>query len=274
VKFLAGSADTLDMRLPACSQDLHERALHALDQLPPFSPVLNRLIASLAREDVSFAEISLWIEKDTVMAGNVLRVVNSSLYGRRGTISSVRHAVAMMGQVKLRNTVLGLSVSQIWNRVRTPPGWPMTAFNCHSVATAILSDLLAQRCRVAYPEGGFAAGLFHDLGKLLIAVACGVEGDGIGHAELSAEALARWNIPIPVQEAVQFHHQPRTLDLSYIVHVADRYANTLGLAILPTVAPETVPPEAIFASVGIEEHQVPRIVEEFQSDFDLLQRFG
>ena len=49
-------------------------------QLPPFSPILNRLLATLAREDVSFLKIADLIEKDTVLAGNVLRLVNSALY--------------------------------------------------------------------------------------------------------------------------------------------------------------------------------------------------
>jgi len=247
--------------------------LRALDQLPPFSPVLNRLVASLAREDISFAEIAASIEKDTVLAGNVLRVVNSSVYGRRGTISSVRHAVAMMGQVKLRNTVLGLSVSQLWNRVRVPPGWPMAEFNRHSVACAILSDLLAQRCRVSYPEGAFAAGLFHDLGKLLLAVACEPESGDLTHADLSAAALEHWNIPVPVQEAVRFHHEPGSLDLSHVVHVADRYVNDAGLSAFPLAEPSAeAVPEAILATLGIEQDQAVRIVEELQTEFELLQK--
>ena len=42
----------------------------------------------------------------------------------------------------------------------------------HDLAsTAILSDLLAQRLEVAYPEGAFAAGLLHDVGRLILALA-------------------------------------------------------------------------------------------------------
>ena len=51
----------------------------------------------------------------------------------------------------------------------------MARFNIHSVAVAILADLIAQRAPVEYPEGAFVAGLFHDLGKLLIAFALGEE---------------------------------------------------------------------------------------------------
>ena len=90
---------------------MRERAIRALGQLPPFSPILNRLIASLANEDVSFAKIADLIEKDTVLAGNILRLVNSALYGLPGTVNSIRHAVSLLGINKLRNAALTMSVS-------------------------------------------------------------------------------------------------------------------------------------------------------------------
>ncbi|MGB9604683.1 MAG: HDOD domain-containing protein, partial [Bryobacteraceae bacterium] len=91
VKFPRRPADRGDVG-PVVSSglELRERALKGLDRLPPFSAILNRLLASLAREDVSFAELASLIEKDTVLAGNVLRLVNSALYSLPGTVNSVR----------------------------------------------------------------------------------------------------------------------------------------------------------------------------------------
>src|SRR5579863_3162255 len=97
---------------------LSQRALAALGKLPPFSPIMNRLLASLAGEDVSFSKLGDLIEKDAVIAGNLLHVVNSALYARRSSVNSVRHAVSVMGTAKLRNVVLGMSVANMWNRTR------------------------------------------------------------------------------------------------------------------------------------------------------------
>ena len=49
---------------------------------------------------MSFAKIADLIEKDTVLAGNILKLVNSALYGLSGTVNSIRHAteLSMMGQ--------------------------------------------------------------------------------------------------------------------------------------------------------------------------------
>src|SRR4030088_1332932 len=89
-----------------------DRIMGALDKLPPFSPVLTRLLATLADADVSFGALAAIIETDAVLAGGLLRVVNSALYGRTSTINSVRHTVSILGSTKVRNLVLGLSVSR------------------------------------------------------------------------------------------------------------------------------------------------------------------
>lgn len=233
-------------------------ALRSLDKLPPFSPVLNHLIASLADDDVSFARLADVIERDTVLSGNILRLVNSALYGRRGMVSSVRAAVSILGISKLRNFLLGLSVSRMWAKVATPRGWSTARFNDHSVSVAIWADLLVQQTDAHFPEGAFAAGLLHDLGRMMIAIALPAEFDAIQsehaasgrpletiehemldltHSELSAAALMRWNLPVPIQKAVLYHHRskidPTTgakgpMPLSAVVEAGNSLANGSG----------------------------------------------
>src|SRR5579862_7424489 len=128
--------------------DVLDRILTALDKLPPFSAVLTRLLASLAEEDVSFGELAGIVETDAVLAGNLLRVVNSPLYGRISTINSVKHAVAILGTVKIRNLVLGLSVSRRWAVAHVPPMWNARGFNLHALDVAVSADQIALRAPV------------------------------------------------------------------------------------------------------------------------------
>ncbi|MGQ9916177.1 MAG: HDOD domain-containing protein [Bryobacteraceae bacterium] len=246
--------------------------MKSLDQLPPFSPVLNHLMATLADEDVSFARLADLIERDTVLSGNVLRLVNSALYGRRGNVSSVRAAVSILGLYKLRNFLLGLSVSRLWSRVKTPDSWSMARFNEHAIATALLADRLVQKLPAEYPEGAFAAGLLHDLGRLMIATAlpeeflriramrvssgklleqCEYTVIDSSHAELSAAALGKWNLPAPIQKAALYHHHPEldpgrhaaAATLSLVVSVANDLANSAGHAISEEDEKEAPPPQ-------------------------------
>jgi HD-like signal output (HDOD) protein len=276
-----------------------DKALRELDALPPFSPVLNHLMASLANEDVSFAELASVIERDTVLSGNVLRLVNSALYGRRGTVSSVRAAISILGIVKLRKYVLGMSVSRLWAKVAVPPSWNMARFNDHSVAVAILSDAIVQKGRFDYPEGAFAAGLLHDLGRLMIATACPAEYLHIvslamstnrpleeietevlevNHAELSASALQRWGLPPAVQRAVLYHHRSETdlsasqgtLPLSRAIELADYMAVDAGHRIEDFDHGTAMAPEAALAIINLEVHG-SAIRQELETEFQTMR---
>jgi HD-like signal output (HDOD) protein len=263
--------------------------------------MLTRLMASLAREDVSFASVAELIEKDTVLAGNVLRLVNSALYGRRGTVNSVRHAVALLGITKLRNTTLSMSVTRLWRHVKTPDGWSMAQFNLHSVAVGILADLLSQYKRVQYPEGAFTAGLFHDLGRLLIAIAlpddyvqmmslhkrehtCLQELEqqfvGCTHADLSAQALAVWNLPEAIQSAVRYHHNPEAdptplkageTRLSELVRVASLYVSRSVLSVEEADDADG-PVENPLDELKLGD-KLPEILENFKTEFAAIKEF-
>jgi putative nucleotidyltransferase with HDIG domain len=280
--------------------ECRDRALKVLADLPPFSPVLNRLLATLGDENVSYARVADTIEKDTVVAGNILKLVNSAMYGRSAAITSVRHAVSLLGVAKLRNAVFSLSVSRMWSHLRTPPGWSMARFNLHCVGVAILADLMAQRVPVAYAEGAFVAGLFHDLGKLLIAFAlpeeyehiqaagsqesqmeCELNELGFTHAELSAEAVAKWKLPAPVRLAVQFHHAP-ALDcserrpgerrLSLALSCANEYVNAAGITGDGKAQSGAREPLSYLAPLELDEVS-SCLVKDFEQEFEAITPF-
>jgi putative nucleotidyltransferase with HDIG domain len=278
---------------------LSQRAMGALGKLPPFSPILNKLLASLAGEDVSFSKLGELIEKDTVVAGNIIHLVNSALYARRATITSVRHALALLGMDKVRNTLLGMSISRMWTQVKTPPTWSMVRFNRHSAAVAILSDQIASRIPGAeYPEGAFVGGLLHDLGRLLIALGlpdefarlmklqeqssrswteCELELLGFTHAELSAEALEKWKFPQEVQVAVRDHHRPPAfqpggvIPLSTILNAADRYVNATGESII--VSKLLSDDAGAIAGLGIPDEKIAPLLADFKAEHAAMAAF-
>lgn len=285
------------------SAALRDKAMRALSALPPFSPVLNRLLASMAGEDVSFLKLADLIEKDTVVAGNVLQLVNSAQYGRRGTISSVRHALSLLGMDKLRNAVLGMSITRMWHGVQPAGSWPMARFNLHSAATAMLSDMLAQRVPAEYPEGAYVAGLMHDVGRLLIAAGLPGEHDriadhhraggrpiaesefavlGFAHPELSGRAVAYWKLPEPIQRAVRDHHASFETNpsgqwpLGGLVAAADQYVHSVGVSILPQSGPGAGSAEAganAFEGLGLDARATDILLDEFRGEFDAMMPF-
>lgn len=241
---------------PTMSRTIAARALSGLQALPPFRPVLNRLLSTLSNDGVHISRVAEIVESDPVIAATLLSHINSAFYGRRGTVDSVRTAVSLLGINKVRNAIFALSMSHLWRNIRLPDGWSIADFNLHSVACGVLSDAISKRCHPAYPVGAFVAGLLHDVGSLLIVVALPEENEtirrmqeggwtrmdaernviGVTHADLSALALEKWNLPEPIQRAVRYHHSPNfdtspvrrgEVTLSRVLNCADEYVQLI-----------------------------------------------
>jgi HD-like signal output (HDOD) protein len=280
-------------------RNLREKAFQALNQLPPFNPTLNKLMATLAKEDVFFSEVASVIERDTVLAGNVLKLVNSALYARSGTVNSVRNAVVILGLNKLRNLALSLSVTRMFKQMHGSRSWSQAAFNLHSVAAAIMADELAQHVTVNYPEGAFTAGLLHAVGKLLIAVGIPEQFEeililyqnsgnltmeaaeeqiiGCRHVDLASRALAYWNLPADIQSAVARQCRPpgasaTKWELGSLLFVAHHVINRLDAMIRPCASLTEGSAERVLAQYGLGARSA-RIIADYKAEFETMRSF-
>jgi HD-like signal output (HDOD) protein len=240
------------MRAP----DLRAVALRAATRLPVLPQAFKQTLSLLAKgDDVSVADLARVVEQDVAMSGHLISIANSALYSRASSACSVRQAIARIGINKTRNALLGLSVSGCFGKVRFPDSWSSQRFNAHSLAAAILSDMLVQRVRTEDAEWAFLAGLLHDVGLLLIATGLpdrslafsDVESDyqlaewerdvlGFTHFEVGVDLLERWNCPAIVQQAALFCQQnafelrsPQSLGM--VVKTASLLADSNGMSV-------------------------------------------
>ena len=275
-----------------------ERALHTIGRLPPMSPVLNKLMVSLADDDITFAKLGDLIEKDTVLAGNVLRLVNSAFYARRGEVNSVRHAVSILGLAKIRNVAISLSINHMWKNQKWPEGWSARQFNLHATACAVMSDLMALEFPVDYAEGAFTAGLLQNLGILPIAlgfgeeyrrirevyeagqadlISCERQITGLDHAELSAEVLRHWKLPEPIVAAVACHHngwpiQTAPSSLGQVVALTDRLVGQHGIQAQEWHRAAEGTALETLEGLGFGE-RAPAAMQVFESEYEALKAF-
>ncbi len=99
------------------------------------------------------------------------------------------------------------------------------------------------------------------------------------HAELSAAALGRWNLPTPIQKAVLYHHHPE-LDperrpagpqpLSLAIAVANDVANAAGHAITDEDAAAAPPPEESLSRLKLS-HETEAILAALEEDVQPLK---
>ena len=192
-----------------------------LTRLPPFSPVAVKLLSVLAEERAPFKEIARLITLDPVLAGEVLRLANSGLYGRWLRVSSLLEAIARLGTGRLSQVAI---TAALWRGLprRTAPF--VREWWRHSIAAA----LLAQQCGQGLStDHAYTAALLHGIGQLALfedapqdypnlverayaegrnLLGCEREVFHVDHAALAGLILEAWGLPEKLCEAVAKHH--------------------------------------------------------------------
>jgi hypothetical protein len=112
--------------------------------------MLTQLLAQLSRPNCEIPQLVETVERDPMLSGQILRLANSAIFGRLRPMSSVRHAIAMIGTGALRKFALGSSISNLFSRTKLAKHFSLRRFNVHSVATATLLELLSGQ--VVAPE--------------------------------------------------------------------------------------------------------------------------
>ncbi|HTV41411.1 MAG TPA: HDOD domain-containing protein [Candidatus Sulfotelmatobacter sp.] len=220
--------------------------------LPPVSQAALKLIGLLDRSSTDNNDVVQVLKHDTVLTAKLLKACNAPSFGLGETVSSVDHAVFMLGHEQILHTVLTLAFSSVMAA-------PTQAFTAganelwqHSLIAAAAADTVFNHLPGlnAQPTVAFTAALLHDIGKLVFAqtllpeeladirdraerkLISGTDAErevlGIDHGETGAALLQSWRLPASIVEAVANHHRPFLKPeprLSVLVHIANAVAH-------------------------------------------------
>jgi putative nucleotidyltransferase with HDIG domain len=225
------------------------RAAERTVTLPTFPAVASRLIEEVARPDATSEEIGRILSRDPALTARTLKLANSDFYGFPRKVGSVDLAVLVLGTHTIRDLVLTSSVLQTLGR----PGSALEGLLAHSMATGIAARVLAERAKYRLTGDAYAAGLLHDIGKVVlretdserferVLARCRDKGIaaqdaeraqfGSDHAEVGGWLAERWGLPADIVEAIACHHRPETAArnpmLAALVHTADHLAQRAG----------------------------------------------
>ena len=224
----------------------HQKAQAFLAELASNSPelpfettLLPELFASTADTSMkSTTHIATLVERSQGLATRILRVANSAYYGMPTSVSSLSHAIRLLGLNEVRNIILQLGVSSVIQKMKLPKLFPFQELWEHQLLTATLARTIAHampsgslsKSEGVTPDELYSAGLLHDMGKTLIASSCPddwtaisdlaaceeipfykAEEDywGIDHSVVGARLLTFWGLPAKLTEPVGWHHVPQ-----------------------------------------------------------------
>lgn len=221
--------------------------VQAITTIPTLPTVVDKITRLLQNPQTSAEEIGRAITTDQALASKVLKLVNSAFYGFPGRISTITHAVVILGFSTVKNIVLTASIFDAFKKKQIASSrFDIDTFWFHSVACGAASQALAKYIGVSEKEECFIAGLIHDIGKIIMcqylpeefSEAFGrAQTEGVllydaekalfsdTHQEIGGMLSESWNLPHSLQNAVKYHHMPTPsrdhFAVTAIVHTAD-----------------------------------------------------
>ncbi len=274
--------------------------LHALvnriDKLPTLPMVVSQLLALVESPETSAVDVNRVISTDQALTGKVLKLVNSPFYGFSRQISTVTQAVVILGFKTIKSLALSATVFEIFGG-RGSQAFNRTAFWEHSIGTGVAAQIVAKKMRYPLAEEAFIAGIIHDLGKVVldqylaedfarvlehrdthnVALRAAERAVlGLDHSAIGGWLAERWHLPLPLQHAIEHHHDitrgSAEESLPAIVHLADILARTHRVG---SGGDDTVPElqEAAWDRLQLDRTDLEAILRDLARDMHTVQEF-
>lgn len=195
-------------------------------KIPPLSLVTVQMMQfDPMSAEASSAALERIITPDKGVSAEILRVANSSFYGRSGSVKTLRDAITLLGLKSVKNLAILLSTRSLNVHIKGPV--LRRYIREFPIATALTAqDLAGKLKREALREEIFVGALLHKIGMTVLALNheqkysnllefSEKEGldfreeekraFGVDHMDLAAELAERWKLPPDLREIMTRH---------------------------------------------------------------------
>src|SRR5205085_7800058 len=196
--------------------------------LPSLPAIAVQVLDLAQKADVDIAEIAHLISKDPALSGKILRTVNSSFYGRSQHVSTISHALVILGLQSVKTLVLGFSLVTNLTKNKSK-GFKHITYWKRSIYSATAARAIAAKINIVQQEEAFLSALLQDIGMLVLDQVmpeeygevhskvtshnelAGAEMQAIGatHAEVAGVIAEQWKLPPLLSTPITFHHNPQ-----------------------------------------------------------------
>ena len=236
----------------------------------------------------SMEELANILKLDPAISARLLRIANGPSYGAPKQVDTISWAVNLIGVQAVRDLVTATTIGQTFSGM-LPQFMDAAKFWRKSLFCALVAEKMATSCGIDQSERFFMEGLLRDIGHFVLyqtvpqraqsalieagyleASLAEVEQSNIGcdFAEVGAELIWSWNMPVHIEQAVRCQLSPKdagefALDAS-IVHLAGVVADHEELE--PSRRPAVLPfsPHAITAT-GLVLANLPALLSDVRA---------
>jgi len=229
------------------------KLLDFIRQMPSLSTTAAKVLQVCNTPAPSPNDLNRVISLDPVLAGKVLKLINSAYYARRNKITSLTRAIIMLGINTIKNLILSTAIVKSVTNSAIPRTMDMNAFWSHSIQVGVTARLISREMGIPVldQEFFFLGGLMHDLGKIPMASQfsdvydqildtyhnegceiCRVEEQRLGltHCDVGQMIIEKWGLGDEMATAFTHHHHIRrhgksSEQVGWIIEMADIYSH-------------------------------------------------
>jgi two-component system cell cycle response regulator len=208
------------------NQALLEKVLRC-PRLPSLPTIAIEVIELCRQSDINIRQIATTISNDPALTTKILRTVNSSYYGLSQSVSTISHALVILGLNSVKTLALGFSL--VGGMKGSSDREELMGFWQRSLYSAVASRTIAKHIGLAQHEEAFLGGLLQDVGVMAMLETLGDEyqtlvqeaaGDHArlrdleqaqletDHAEIGGALAEEWRLPPILLTPIRYHETP------------------------------------------------------------------
>ena len=245
--------------------------------LPHIAIKLTKLISD---ENSTMQDFEKIIYMDTTLVLRILRGANSPYYGLRQKVKSISRAIVVIGFNNLRNMIVTEGLKNLFKDKNSKNAFSRNQLWLHCAAVSICSQMLMERVFGLNGEDAFLCGILHDIGMIvedqttpdLFYRACNTFDEnpkliteyekeivGTDHCEIGYLLAKDWQLPIEVQEGIQYHHKilehVSPSSLTGVIQLAEYIVSQLDYTAIPAMKAKLSPPLATHIRDNVKEYK-------------------
>jgi HD-like signal output (HDOD) protein len=223
-----------------------KKRVQNLSKLSTLPHVAFKLMQLLEAPRSTVSDLTPVVSADQILTARILKLANSSNFGFSKQISTLNLALVVIGFNSLRNLILSISASDLFNNLNRQLSSLANRTLNHAIYVGCGARILAEISAYSLPGEAFVAGLLHDIGFQVMlqeyptAFQMAVDHArmqriplyqaeknifGFDHSDLGGWLIEGWNLPPKLVNVVKYHHQPEKAknnsELVRIIHLAE-----------------------------------------------------
>ena len=198
--------------------------------IPSIPSVLQEILALADNPKTTAADLERIVSQEPALVAQLLKWVNSAFYSLPRRVSSVSHAMILLGFSTVKSIASGMVLINAFDGISgLTPKYVNTIWQ-HTLVAANLIKIFAKKESTIKQDDLFLSAMIHDVGYLVLKQYFGKKYDevldntdfpeaekenevlGTNHIDIGVALLEEWKFPETVIQMVKYHHTDEAED--------------------------------------------------------------